>query len=177
MPLIMFMTREKFILMRFRSVTFPLFILTIGILLIFVSSASAQADGTVRVISLSGSGYERANSVSFSPDGKWLAVGGSSGVYLFDTEKLSALDFIQTNTWARSVAFLSGSNRLAAGLFDDTIKLWRVPEAQPIQTLAGHQGWVRSISVSRDGSLIASASDDNTVRVWKTIDGVSVLSG
>ncbi|MFA5874317.1 MAG: WD40 repeat domain-containing protein, partial [Anaerolineales bacterium] len=161
--------------MKFRNVTFPLFILTIGILLIYAGSASAQTDGAVRVIPLSSNGYERANAVSFSPDGKLLAVGSSSGVYLFDTQKLSEIDFIQTNTWARSVAFLPGGITLAAGLFDDTIKLWRVPEAQLIETLVGHQGWVRSISVSRDGSLIASASDDNTVRVWKTADGTPVL--
>ncbi|MHB8779413.1 MAG: WD40 domain-containing protein [Anaerolineales bacterium] len=161
--------------MRFRSVAFPLFILTIGFLLISASSVSAQTDDTVHIISLSGSGYERANSVSFSPDGTLLAVGGSSGIYLFDTWNLSALDFIQTNTWARSVAFLSGSNRLAAGLFDGTIKLWRIPEMQPIQNLTGHQGWVRSISVSRDGTLIASASDDDTIRIWKTADGETIL--
>lgn len=161
--------------MRFRSVAFPLFILTIGILLISASTVSAQTDETVRIISLSAAGYERANSVSFSPDGTLLAVGGSSGVYLFDTRNFSALDFIQTNIWARSVAFLSGSNRLAAGLFNNSIRLWRIPDMQPIQNLTGHQGWVRSISVSRDGSLIASASDDNTVRVWKTADGEPIL--
>ncbi|MCJ7435359.1 MAG: WD40 repeat domain-containing protein, partial [Anaerolineales bacterium] len=161
--------------MRSRHVCFLFLVLTIGFLLLFAGSASAQTDEAVRVIYLSSNGHERGNAVSFSPDGRLLAVGISSGVELFDTGNLSTLDFIQTNSWARSVVFLPGANTLAAGLFDNTIKIWHLPDAQLVRTFEEPQGWVRSISVSRDGSLIASASDDDTVRVWKTADGVSIL--
>ncbi len=151
-----------------RLIVASLFLLTFGLSFRHASPVSAQTGESVRAITLSTSGYGQALAVAFSPDGNSLAVGSSSGIYLFDTQKLSAIDRIQTNAWVRSVAFLPGSNTLAAGLFDKTIKLWRMPKAQLTSTFEGHQGWVWSISVSRDGTLLASASDDNTVRVWTT---------
>lgn len=158
--------------------TFPIlltFFVFGSLLLIIPGRALAQTDEVVRVINLSDSGFEQAHAVSFSPDGKFIAVGGTSGVYLVDLQKLSAIEFIRTNTWARSVAFVPGSNMLAAGLSDGTIKFWDIPASQLTRTIEDPQGWVRSISFSRDGSLIASASDDNTIRIWRVTDGSPVL--
>jgi glucose/arabinose dehydrogenase len=151
---------------RLRTLLLSL-VLLVGAILLGIVRASAQTQGPVQVINLSESGFEQAHSVAFSPDGKFLAVGGTSGVYLVDFQKLSITEFIQTNTWAHSVAFKPGSNTLAAGLFDSTIKTWNVPAAKLLQTINGPSGWVRNISFSADGSLLASASDDNTIRIWQ----------
>ncbi len=152
-----------------------LLILVLAFALFQTGNALAQAGDVVRVVPLSTSGYERANALAFSSDGKFLAVGGISGIYLFDFQKLSSPDFIETDAWARSLSFVPGTHNLAAGLFDRTIKLWSVPDVNLLRTIAGPQGWVRSISVSADGSLIASASDDDTLRVWNTLDGTPAL--
>ncbi len=133
-------------------------------------SVSAQAGDPVRVFQLSASGFEQAHTVAFSPNGKTLAVGGTSGVYLIDPQQLSVTEFIRTGVWVRSLAFMPGTDTLTAGLFDHTIKMWNVPNAELIRTLNDHQDWVRSISFSADGSLLASASDDETIRIWKTAD-------
>lgn len=162
--------------MNIRRLFLLLCALGLGILILCAVPVSAQTGEAVRVISLSKSGYEQAFALTFSPDGKYFAVGGSSGIYLFDTQKLSEIDFIPTHARARSVLFLPGSNTLAAGLFDNTIKLWHIPEVRLMTTLLGHQGWVRSISVSGDGSLLASASDDDTVRIWKVSNGNLLLT-
>ncbi len=161
--------------MRFHRVIFLLCILTIGIFFIKEAPVLAQTEANAAVIPLSGSGFDIAHAVAFSQDGKYLAVGGTSGIYLIDTEKLSTTDFIATGSWARSVSFFPDSKSFAAGLYDKTIKIWSVPQIHLLQTFVGHQGWVRSISISRDGSLMASGSDDNTVRVWKVSDGKAVL--
>ncbi|MBL8062461.1 MAG: WD40 repeat domain-containing protein [Anaerolineales bacterium] len=147
-----------------------LFILTLfaGIILITVNSASARTGELVRVLELSPSGYERAHALAFSPDGNHLAVGGTSGIYLFDTQQLSEPDFIQTNVWARSLIFLPQNNQLVAGLFDNTVKFWNITDPNPLKTMDAPDGWVRSIATSHDGSLIAAASDDNTIRIWQT---------
>jgi WD40 repeat protein len=139
------------------------------------ANASARTDEPVRVIKLSESGFEQARAVSFSSDGKFLAVGVTSGIYLFDPQTLSTLEFIRTNTWARSVLFAPGSNMLAAGLFDNTIKFWNVPGTELTRTISDPKGWIRSISFSSDGALIASASDDNTVRIWRMSDSSPLL--
>ena len=161
--------------MKNRYIVLPLCALVLGTFLLFAAPASAQTGEAVHVIPLSKSGYEQAFALTFSLDGKYFAVGGSSGIYLFDVQTLSEIERIQTNTRARSVIFLPG-NALAAALFDDTIKLWQVPQDRLITTLQGHQGWVRSISASDDGSLLASASDDNTIRIWRVSDGKPLLT-
>ena len=150
-------------------------ILLLVMSLLLVGRASAESVDLAQSITLAESGYERAYALAFSGDGKYLAVGGMSGVYLYDFQELSKLNYIETNAWVRSLSFLPGTEMLAAGLFDQTIKLWNVPEGQLQQSLTGHTGWVRGISVSGDGSLIASASDDNTLRVWDVELGSSVL--
>ncbi len=152
-----------------------LFFLVPGLLFFHGGSVSAQTDQPVQVIQLSASGFEQAHALAFSSDGKILAVGGTSGIYLFDSQKLSSPNFIKTDVWAHSLAFEPDSNELAAGLFDNTIKFWDLPQRNLIKTLDGHQDWVRSISFSKDGRLLASASDDNTVRIWNVADSSLAL--
>ena len=161
--------------MKTRDLITSLLFLSTGLLLMCVGRASAEGGDSVRVISLSTSGFEQAHSVAYSSDGKFLAVGGTSGIYLFDNLKSSSPDLIETGAWAHSVAFLPGKDILAAGLFDDTVKMWTVPGRQSTRTLPGPQGWVRSIAFSRDGRLLAAASDDNTVRIWNAAQGSNTL--
>lgn len=163
-------------MMRLSKLSISLTLIAIGFIFIFAGNASAQTVEPVRAINLSPSGFEQAHSLSFSSNGDYLAIGGTSGVYLYDSQKLSAIDFIQSNVWARSVAFLPNTNTLAAGLFDNTIKFWDVPGKQLIKTLDESQGRVRSVSFSKDGFLIASASDDNTIRIWQVESGKLILS-
>lgn len=163
--------------MRFRVlISSILFLFVLGIFALSNGHAIAQTNDALRVIPLSQSGYEEAYSLTYSDDGKYLAVGGLSGIYLFDAQKLSLLDYLNTQALARSMLFLPNSHMLAAGLFDNTIKLWHVPDNQLTNTLSGPQGWIRGISNSKDGSLLASASDDNTVRVWKMPVGELILT-
>jgi WD40 repeat protein len=147
----------------------------IGLTLLIGKDVSAQAPDVEQKMALSASGYERANTLAFSPDGKHLAVGGMAGVYLFDFQERTALDFIETKTWVRSLVFLPESNTLAGGLFDHTIRFWEIPATQALRTITGPRGWVRSVAVSGDGALIASASDDDTLRIWNVQTGAPVL--
>ncbi|MBN8579157.1 MAG: WD40 repeat domain-containing protein [Anaerolineae bacterium] len=147
-----------------------LFIPTLFAVMIMVTfnRASARTGELVRVFELSPSGYERAHALAFSPDGDHLAVGGTSGIYLFDTQQLSEPEFIQTDVWARSLLFLPQNNQLVAGLFDNTVKFWNITNPRSLKTLDAPNGWVRSIATSRDGSLIAAAADNDTIRIWQT---------
>lgn len=162
--------------MKFHILIILFILTTLGFFIMRAKQASAQTGEALRTVLLSQSGYEEAHSLAYSSDGKYFAVGGISGIYIFDAQKLLLLDYLDTQVLARNVLFLPGGHTLVAGLFDNTIKLWHVPDGKLLNTLSGHQGWVRKISVTRDGSLLASAADDDTIRIWKMPAGDPILT-
>ena len=145
-------------------------ILTFGLPVSSTVSQSVTGSG-IRVIELSAAGNDMANSVAFSLDGKWLAVGTSSGIAIFDSQTLLQERFILTGVWARSVAFSPDGGTIAAGLLDGSARFWRFADGQEIRTFDDHGGWVRSVAFSSDSSLFATAADDDKVRLWDAADG------
>ena len=89
----------------------------------------------------------------FSPDGKYLAVGGSnkgSKTYIFDVEKGSIVRFVLFLVWLGYVTDFSISSLVDLYLDDETI-LW-------------------DLEFSPDSKLIATASSDRRIRVCFSVD-------
>jgi WD40 repeat protein len=120
--------------------------------------------------------WERANAVAFSPNGKILAVASSSGIHLYDIRTFDEIRFIKTDSWARSIDFSPDGEILAAGIFDNSIRLWRTSDGVLLKSFEGHSSWVRSVAFTSDGTILASASDDNTVRLWRVVDGTTLYT-
>ena len=139
-----------------------------------VSSQGLSTDGA-RLISLSATGKDRANSVVFSPDGKFIAAGTSAGIYLFDSQTLSKIQFIPTGAWVRTLAISSDGTSLLAGLFDENAQIFSFPEFRPKHQFENLGGLVRSVAFTPDGRLAAVAAGD-MVRLWNVSDGSLQLS-
>jgi WD40 repeat protein len=115
-------------------------------------------------------------SVTFSPDGLWLASAGntkqvqvwelSSGALLFGfgghTETVKGVDFSQNGEW------------LASCSTDRTVRVWNTTASNVqggsssciVAILEEHKGPVWSVVFSSNGLWLASGSDDATVRIW-----------
>gem|GEM_PF-712425 len=65
-----------------------------------------------------------------------------------------------------SVAFSPDGNTIAAGLNNNTIRLWNRNGTALGEPLKGHEDTVRSVAFRPDGKTIASGSADRTVRLW-----------
>ena len=116
--------------------------------------------------------------ITFSPNGKLLAVAGCSmycppGQIQFWTLTAGKLigplepSIIVPHTSVLDMQFSPDGKLLATGNEDGTITLWDVASKQPIdQPLSGHKGQVNSLAFNSSGSILASASDDKTVRLW-----------
>mgnify|MGYP000293353285 CR=1 FL=1 len=120
-------------------------------------------------------------SISFSPDGKYLASPMSFGlVGIFRVTDGTLVRTLTGHTdWVLSVSFSPDGSLIASGSRDRTIKIWRVTDGSLVRTLTGHTYGVLSVTFSPDGSLIASGSWDNTIKIWRVKDGslVRTLTG
>ena len=116
-------------------------------------------------------------SVSFSPDGTLLAIGGSdiiggSGenvVSLWDVASRQQVATLQLEDRSTALSFSPDGTLLAiGGAEENAVSLWDVASRQQVATLQAD--WVRSVSFSPDGTLLAIAEaageDRMEVTLW-----------
>jgi WD40 repeat protein/serine/threonine protein kinase len=113
-------------------------------------------------------------SMSFSHDGRWLALATGDGssradgdITIWDTRTGQHVRTLRGHTgWVYCAIFSPDGRRLASGGVDETVKLWDFETGGEVLTLHEHRGPVRSVDFSPDGTRLISASHDGTVRLW-----------
>jgi WD40 repeat protein len=111
----------------------------------------------------------RTTGVAFSPDGRTIAAGGSSGATrLWDVETGRKLrDFEGASQKpATKVAFRPDGRMLAIGSDDGTAALWDLGTGTLLRVLRGHSGLVTGLAFSPDGRRMFTGSWDSTIRSW-----------
>ena len=125
-------------------------------------------------------------SVSFSPDGKTLAVidDWGKGVYLWNVTTGEHVAFLPIGG-IYSLSFSPDGETLAGAGHDGKIYLWDVGAQTVTKVLLGHSNDegryddVFSVSFSPDGETLASGGDDGTVRLWNVATGgqIAIFTG
>jgi len=150
--------------------------------------ASASRDGSVRLWDvasgkeISGFSFRTAldpttnlrywaTGVTFSPDGKTLAVGSTEGVvYLIDATSGQIIHQLRGHTnWIviRGLAFSPDGKTLYSAGLDATVRIWDVERGVQTATLDMHRLDIFSIALSPDGARLASVSDqEGRLVVW-----------
>lgn len=108
---------------------------------------------------------------SYSPDGKWLGVPTSSGLYLYDTTNYQSPPRWLTPAYINRFSF-SPNNRL---LVTD-MQLIAVNEGENAPLLEETDGFTPEHyafigSFSADSQLVAISNEKNQTGIWKTSDG------
>ncbi|MGW8225801.1 MAG: WD40 repeat domain-containing protein [Anaerolineales bacterium] len=104
-----------------------------------------------------------------SPDGTWLAVPTSTGVYLYDAHTLQEMQRLPAATGF--IAF-SPDSQLLATSGREKISLWDPASGDLLFELQGDPGVVYwEVTFSPDSSLLAATSWDREVLVWSLEDG------
>ncbi|RIK35421.1 MAG: hypothetical protein DCC55_30365 [Chloroflexi bacterium] len=121
------------------------------------------------------------SSVTFSPDGRWLAIGCDKGyLWLCDVQQMTlhvALDGHRGTVYA--VTFTRDSRWLVSSGGDGAIQMWSVPDGALVRSVTAHQQQAHGLAVSPNDAVIASGSHDQTIRLWDLITGghLHTLSG
>jgi WD40 repeat protein/serine/threonine protein kinase len=145
------------------------------------------ADGTC-LTTLTGHGL--LFTASFSPDGRWLALGGQEGTLLADWQRSArtislrqAKNAAQYRNPVAAIAF-SGDGRLlaAAGIEDRQLRIWELDNIDPAhgrlprlaKTVTAPM-FLCDLAFSPDGKRLAGVSRD-AVKLWDVATGHDVLS-
>ena len=131
-------------------------------------------------------------SISFSPDGAFVAMGRSDGLFI-QVESTCCVEPPETSIdnsvplahltdiATRAVTFNSDGSILASGGGDGAVQLWAITEMaqESLTELTGHADTITSVAFSPDGTLLVSSSLDGTLRLWnvEAQAEIAVLSG
>lgn len=104
-------------------------------------------------------------SLSFSPDGRTLAIGGveSKSNLDFATMMNPAAQKNRKNSRPPDPDEIMKNMKVEA---TGQVTLWDVASGTEIGALKGHGKGVTQVAFSRDGRLLASGSSNNTIRIW-----------
>ena len=126
--------------------------------------------------------------IVISSDGTRLAFSNTLGIYIYDTETLKQVKWIETDTRVISVAFSPDGNTLATGSGDDctvgrykstsfssgtcvergdnNIRLWDISSGELLVTFVGHKQGVENLMFIHDGNTVLSKDYDGIVNFW-----------
>lgn len=141
--------------------------------------SSGDIDGTVKLWDFSGKQLIQFNtskdqpvlSVSFSPNGEFIATAGTDGIgKVWDLSGKQQLPQLKAQLKGHqglitSISFSPNGQYLVTTGADATVRIWDM-SGQEINLLRGHQGQVWSASFSRDSQRLVSVGGDGITRLW-----------
>jgi WD40 repeat protein len=115
-------------------------------------------------------------SISYSPNGEWLAIASVNGEIqiwqvMNDCELQKYVTFQGSTTWIWSICFSPDSQTLLSGSTDHLVKLWDVRTGNCLRTFEGHTSWAQSVCFSPDGAIAASCGSDCLIKLWDVESG------
>ena len=113
--------------------------------------------------------------VQYSPDGTRLAVGGSVGIWLYDTRTYEVVSLIPGHDAdALGFSFSPDARTLVGGDQDGIVRLWDVTTGNFRHALEGHTVGIDSVAFSPDGRTLASGgwNANETVHLWDAATGI-----
>ncbi len=135
-------------------------------------STPTRSEVRPELVLQTGHTFRTVSSVSFSPDGRWLASAQGETIKLSEAATGREIrSFINSNS-VNDLAFSVDGRLLASAGLDNTIRFWDVEGGKEVRTLRGHVSGVLQTAFSPDGRWLASCGVlDRAIRLWDVASG------
>ena len=125
-------------------------------------------------------GRGKIHDLAFSPDGVYLAVATSIGLWWYELATIQPIALWETERgMVSAISFSNDGRRLATGNFDGIIKVWDTQTHRCVVKIEPHgrSSGVDELTFSPDGQYLASSGFHYApVSIWCTNTGVHVKS-
>ena len=110
--------------------------------------------------------------VTWSPDGKYIAGGLESGeVMTIDPTNHAIIKKAKLHTsWVLSITFNPSSDKIVTGSMDKTAIITAAPDLTVLNTLSGHTSYIYCCTFLLDNRVV-TGSDDTSICVWDAQSG------
>ena len=121
------------------------------LLVLFLPTALAQEDIQLNLPegAVARLGKGKVSQVQYSPDGTWLVVASSIGIWLYDTKTYRAVALLGGHRRTPYSVVFSPAGTTLAGAWGKTVLLWAVEMGEQTQEFTGH-----SVVFSPDGTML-----------------------
>ncbi|MFO0966973.1 MAG: WD40 repeat domain-containing protein [Gemmataceae bacterium] len=123
-------------------------------------------------------GPVEARALTFSSDGKTLAVCATDGVQLWTVEDRKLRHTLPA-TGCALAAFAPNGETLAVACDKRTARIWDLVEHKEVRSLLAHTAEISALAFSPDGKKLATSGLDASIKIWDIESGdvlVSVVS-
>jgi WD40 repeat protein len=113
---------------------------------------------------------------AWSPDGGWMAIPSSTGVYLYSYDAVTWQEglLIESEVGATCAAFSPDGSHLLIGFEDGTLQAYHLQQGRLLEPINAHPSPVTNIVYSPDGDQFASSG--SSIRLWNTTNFESIQS-
>ena len=144
--------------------------------------ATASIDGVITLWDKSGTnpreldhGHGRPRAIVWSPDGKFLAVGGEDKVLRIWDDRGVFLYPLEGHTGTiNDISFSPKNHRVVTASSDDTARIWDLDTRQGIE-ITRYGSPVTVAQFSPNGTQVVTGAESGEARVWSDIDDESLL--
>lgn len=112
--------------------------------------------------------------LAWSPNGQWIASGGSDGtVQVWEAKTGKPVQtYLGHKAEVNTLCWSPDGTHLVSGSEDRTVHVWHALTGKHLLTYQGHTHAVDAVAWSPDGTRIASGSTDRTVQIWNATNGI-----